>query len=81
MYFLAPTQSQVPRTWNLKYCKTGLFLSLPSVIFRFLTPKKLTHTKLQEERMTRTIAITENINSKWQILTRTTHFSQIFKSQ
>ena len=81
MYFLAPVWSQVPRTWNLKYLKTGLFLSLLSVIFGYLTQKKLTHTKFQDESMTRTIAIIENINSKWQILPRNTHFGQIFKSQ
>ena len=50
--------------------KTGLFLSLWSVIFGFLTPKKLPHIKFQDERMTRTILITENVNSKWQILPR-----------
>ena len=55
MYFSAPIQSHVPRTWNLKYLKTGL-----SVIFGFLTPKKLTHTKLQDERMTRAVVIREN---------------------
>ena len=38
---------------------------IKSVIFRFLTPKKLTHTKFQDERMTRKIFITENKNSKW----------------
>ena len=64
MYILVPVQSQVPGTLNLKYLKTGLFLSLLSVIFGFLNPKKLTHTKFQEERMTRTVVITENVNSK-----------------
>ena len=51
MHFLAPVRSQVPRTCNLKYLK----------IFH---PKKLTHTKFQDERMTRKILITENVNSK-----------------
>ena len=41
MYFSAPVRSQVPRTWNLKNLKTGLFLSLLCVIFWFLTPKDL----------------------------------------
>ena len=43
--------------------------------------KKLTHTKFQDERMSRTTVIIENINSKWWILPWNTHFSQIFKSQ
>ena len=41
IYFLAPVQSQVLRTWNLEYLKIGLFLSLLSVIFGFLTSKNL----------------------------------------
>ena len=81
MYFPAPVQSQVLRTWNLKYLKTGSFLRLLRVLFGFLIPKKLTYTKFQDERMTRTIVITENVNSKWQILLWNTHFGQIFKSQ
>ena len=44
------------------------------------SPQK-TYARLQDERMTRTIVITENVNSKWRILPRNTHFSQIFKSQ
>ena len=31
--------------------------------------------------MTRTIVITENVNSKWQILPQNTHFGQIFEYQ
>ena len=82
IYFLALVPSQVPRTWNLKnLIKTDLSLSPRSVIFGFLTPKNLIHTKFQDERMTRTIVITENVNSKWQILPWNTNFSQIFKSQ
>ena len=81
MYFSGPILSQVPRTWNLKYFKTGLFLSLLSLIFGFLTPKSLTHTKFQDEKMTRTIVITENKNSKRRILPWNTHFGQIFKPQ
>ena len=52
-----------------------------SVIVGLLTPKKLTHTKFQDKRMTRAIVITENMNSKWQILLQNTHLGQIFKSQ
>ena len=37
--------------------------------------------KIQDERMTRTIVITENVNSKLWILPRNTDFGQIFKSQ
>ena len=81
MYFLAPVQSQLPRIWNLKYLKGGLFLSLLRVTFGFLTQKKLTYAKSEDERVTRTIVITENVNSKWQILPHNTHFGQIFKSQ
>ena len=63
MYFSAQVWSQVPGTRNLKYLKTGLFSSLLSVIFEFLTPKNLPiPTKFQDERMTRAIVITENIN-------------------
>ena len=65
MYFSVLVRSQIPRNLNLKYLKTGLFLS---VIFGFLTPKKLTHTKFQNKKLTRTIVITENISSKWRIL-------------
>ena len=41
MYFLASVTSQVPRTWNLKYLKTGSILSLLIVSFGFLTSKNL----------------------------------------
>ena len=41
MYFSAPVESWVLRTWNLKHLKTGLFLSFVSVIFGFLTQKNL----------------------------------------
>ena len=44
-------------------------------------PTKLTHTKFQDEKMTRTIVITENKNSKWRVLLQNNHFGQIFKSQ
>ena len=81
MYFLAPVRSQLSRIWNLKYLKGGLFLSLLRVTFGFLTQKKLTYAKFEDERVTRTIVITENVNSKWQILPHNTHFGQIFKSQ
>ena len=49
------------RESEILYLKTGL--SLQSVRSEFLNPKKLTHTKFQDERMTRTIVITENENS------------------
>ena len=85
MYFLAPVWSPVLRTWNLKYFKTGLFLSLLSLIFGFLTLKKLTTTKFQDESLTRTIVIAENVNSKLGItqkmLPQNTNFGQIFKSR
>ena len=32
--------------------------------FWFSHPKKLTHNKLQDKRMTKTIVTTENVNSK-----------------
>ena len=41
IYFSTPVHSQVPRTWNPKFLENGLFLSLLSVIFGFLTPKNL----------------------------------------
>ena len=41
MYFSTLVRSQLTRTYNLKYPKTGLFLSLLSVIFGILTPKNL----------------------------------------
>ena len=62
MYFLALVLSQVLTTCNLKYIKTGLFFKCN---FWITHPKKLTHTKFQDERITRAIVITENINSKW----------------
>ena len=80
MYFLAPVWSQVRKTLNLKYLKTGVFLSVPSVILGFLTPNTYPY-QIQDERVTRTIVITESIYSKWWILPRNTHFGQIFKSQ
>ena len=81
MYFSAPVQSQVLRTSNLKYLQTGAFFESSKCGFWISHPKKLTHAKSEDERMTRTIVITENVNSKWQILSRNTHFGQIFKSQ
>ena len=41
MYFSTLVRSQLTRTYNLKHPKTGLFLSLLSVIFGILTPKNL----------------------------------------
>ena len=79
LYFLAPVWPNVPRNWNLKYLKTGLFLSPLSVIFGFLTQKY--PYQIQDERMTRTIITRENVNSTWWILPHNTHFGQIFKSQ
>ena len=61
--------------------KTGLFFKSSKFDFWISHPKKLTHTKFQDERMTRTIIIIENANLNWQILPQNTHFSQIFKSQ
>ena len=40
------------------------YISLLNVIFEFFTPKRLTVTKFQDERMTRTTVITENVNPK-----------------
>ena len=63
MYFSALVKSQVPRTWNLKYLRIGLFLSLLNTIFGFFTPQKLTHTKFQDEMIAWTIVITEKIQN------------------
>ena len=81
MYFSAPARSQVQRTWNLIYLKTGLFFKYLRCDFWISQPKKLTHTKFQDERITRTIVITEKINLEWWILHQNIHFDQIFKSQ
>ena len=62
--------AQVLRTWNLKYLKTGLFLSLLIVIFGFLNPKNLP-IKFQDGGMTRTTVITEWIYSKWRFYPKT----------
>ena len=80
MYFLALVQSQVPTTWNLKYLKTGLFLSLLSVIFGFLNPKNLPIPNFKMKSWLEQV-LTDYINSKWQILPQNTHFGKIFKSQ
>ena len=40
------------------------YISLLNVIFEFFTPERLTFTKFQDERMTRTTVITENVNPK-----------------
>ena len=70
MYYSALVSSvtRLPRTWNLKQ-DWFIFKSL-KCDFWISYPKKLPHIKFQDERMTRTILITENVNSKWQILPR-----------
>ena len=74
---------------NLLSVKLELKISLPlRLIFKsckwkfwIYHTRKRTHTKFQDERTTRTMVITENINSNWRILPKNTHFGQIFKSQ
>ena len=51
MYFFGPVWSQVLRTWNIKYLKTGLFFKSSKCDFWISHPKKPTHTKLQDERI------------------------------
>ena len=54
MYFLALVQSQVPTTWNLKYLKTWFIFKSSKHDFWISQPLKLTHTKFQDEKLTRT---------------------------
>ena len=67
-------KSEIPEDWFIyKSSKSSKSLKSSSS-----HPKKLTHTKFKDERMTRKI-ITENINSKLPILSCSIHFDQIFK--